>query len=384
MTALALGLFACTAWIYLLLARGRFWRAEERDEPQGTPIECLAAWPGVVAVVPARDEAEVIGESVGSLLRQDYRGAFCVIVVDDHSTDDTAARATSAASVAGCADRVTVLSAPDLPAGWTGKLWAMDHGVTRAGPVEYVLLTDADIRYAPDTLTRLVARADRDRLVLTSLMARLNCTSFPERALIPAFVYFFQMVYPFAWVNQPENAMAAAAGGCMLVNRTALESAGGLAAVRNELIDDCALARLLKPKGPIWLGLTERAESIRPYRSFAEIQRMVMRTAYTQLRNSPWILGATLAAMIATFVAPVALVAFCTGASQMLGLLAWVLMAFAIQPMLRLYRVSPWWGVALPAIAAAYLWFTLRSAHAAVRGRPGVWKGRVHRPAPPS
>ncbi|HEX6138164.1 MAG TPA: glycosyltransferase [Casimicrobiaceae bacterium] len=379
MTALAIALVSCAAWCYLLLARGGFWRARERDEKRDTQLVHRAAWPQVAAVIPARDEADVIGESVGSLLRQNYGNELSVIVVDDHSSDATAAEAVRAATAAGRASRLTVLSAPEVPAGWTGKLWAIDHGARHAGDVDYLLLTDADIRYAPDTLSRLAARADRDHLVLISLMARLNCTSFPERALIPAFVFFFQMLYPFAWVNQRARRTAAAAGGCMLVNRRALAAAGGIAAVRNELIDDCALARRLKGQGPIWLGLSERVESVRRYRSVGDIRRMIARTAYTQLGNSPVLLACAVVAMSLTFVAPIALVLASDGLPRLLGLLASCLMALAFQPMLSLYRVSPLWGLALPAIAAIYLTFTLDSAYQTARGRGGMWKGRVHR-----
>ena len=380
MTALAIGLVSCAAWTYLLLARGGFWRARERDDGRDAQLACPAAWPRVAAVMPARDEADVICESVASLLRQDYRSDLSVIVVDDHSSDVTAAEARRAAAAAGGASRLTVLSAPELPVGWTGKLWALDHGARHAGDVDYLLLTDADIRYAPDTLARLATRADRDRLVLVSLMARLNCASFAERALIPAFVFFFQMLYPFAWVNQRARRTAAAAGGCMLVNRRALAAAGGVAAVRNELIDDCALARRLKKQGPVWLGLSERVESVRRYRSVGDIRRMIARTAYTQLGNSPWLLACAVTGISLTFVAPVVLAVVSDGMPRLLGLLAWGLMALAFQPMLRLYRVSPLWGAALPAIAAVYLMFTLDSAYQAARGRGGMWKGRAHRP----
>jgi len=381
MTVLVLALSTCAVWLYLLLARGGFWRADERDDASRERAEDILKWPTVVAVMAARDEADVIGESVGSLLRQNYPAAFAIIVVDDHSSDATAACAVSAAAAADAADRLVVLSAPDLRPGWTGKLWALNHGVTRAGNADYLLLTDADIRYAADTVERLVVRAVRNELVLASLMARLHCRSFAERALIPSFVFFFQMLYPFAWVNGRNRTTSAAAGGCMLVSRKALEAVGGFTAVRNELIDDCALARLLKRHGPIWLGLTECVESIRSYRTVGDIRRMVARTAYTQLGHSPWLLACAVAAMLLTFIVPVGLAAFSTGMPRTLGLLAWALMTLSFQPMLRFYRVSPLWGVALPAVAATYVAFTLDSAFQAVRGRGAMWKGRAYRPA---
>ncbi len=386
MTTLALALFSGCIWAYLLCARGGFWRGAQGDDAQAPSEGEDAPWPRVVAVMPARDEAEVIGASVGSLLRQDYRGRLSVIVVDDHSSDGTAAAARRAAAEGNGSDRVTVLSAPSLPDGWTGKLWAVHHGVSHAqsgsDPPDYLLLIDADIHYAEDTLTDLVRRGVGRRLLLTSLMARLHCQSFSERALIPAFVFFFQMLYPFAWVNRAERRTAAAAGGCMLVQRRALQAAGGIEAIRGELIDDCALARLLKPHGPIWLGLSVRVRSIRANASLSEIRRMVVRSAYAQLRFSPWLLAGTSAAMTVTYLAPPALAVLASGAPQLLGALAWALMALAFQPTLRLYALTPAWGLALPAIAAAYMAFTLDSAYQHLRGRGGAWKGRIYRPAP--
>jgi hopene-associated glycosyltransferase HpnB len=339
-----------------------------------------------VAIVPARNEAELIAESVASLLRQDYRGAFHVVVVDDHSTDSTAAVAQRAAAACGAAERMTVLAAPPLEDRWTGKLWAMNGGVVHAEamrePADYLLFSDADIGYASDTLTKLVMRAEADSLVLTSLMARLHCESLAERALIPAFVFFFRMLYPFAWVNEPQRRTAAAAGGCMLVQRSALRDAGGLDAIRHELIDDCALGRLLKRRGRISLGLTQRARSLRACCSIGDVRRMVGRSAYAQLRYSPWLLIGTLAAMSVTYLAPPLLALSAVDAVRWLAVATWLLMAALLQPILRFYRVSPCWGLALPAIAATYLVFTVDSAYRHWRGQGGEWKGRVHIPAP--
>ena len=382
MTALAFAIVSCVVWVYLLIGRGGFWRAAERDDAVVGAVAETIDWPSVVAVIPARDEAGVIGETVASLLRQDYRGALALIVVDDHSSDDTATAARRAAVAAGASERLTVLAAPSLPEEWTGKLWAMHHGIANAQalpePPNYFLLTDADIRHAHNALTELVRRAVRDRLVLTSLLAKLHCVSFAERAMIPAFVFFFQMLYPLAWVNRRERATAAAAGGCMLVDSPALQAAGGIEVIRGELIDDCALARLLKRHGAIWLGLTKRVESVRAYRSIGDIRRMVARTAYAQLQFSPWWLAAVTAGMMVTYVAPPVLVLLASGTPQWLAAVAWALMALAIQPTLRFYHVSPWWGFALPAIAAAYVVFTLDSAWRHWRRRGGEWKGRVH------
>jgi hopene-associated glycosyltransferase HpnB len=366
------------AWVYLLAGRGAFWRAQVLED-EGTP-QPLRAWPGVAAVVPARNEAELIGTSIGGLLDLDYPGSLAVILIDDHSADATAALARTAAVQRG-ADRLTVLSGQALADGWTGKLWAMKQGIDRAEasaePPRYVLFTDADIGFAPDTLTRLVARAEAEGLVLTSVMAKLRCESLAEKALIPAFVFFFQMLYPFGWVNRPDCKIAAAAGGCMLVRLDVLQRAGGLDQIRNRLIDDCALARLLKPAGPIWLGLTERVQSLRPYDTFNDVAAMVSRSAYEQLERSPLLLAGTAAGMAVTYLAPPIFALAGSGLIQGLGAAAWLLMALAFQPMLRLYRVNPGWGILLPAIACAYMVFTLHSAYQHARGRGGRWKGRT-------
>jgi hopene-associated glycosyltransferase HpnB len=374
-------------WLYLILARGAFWRARARDDDgpadEGPAYEGLAYeghWPSVTAVIPARDEALCVGQTITSLLRQDYAGPFNIVLVDDQSRDGTADVARGAAVLIGASDRLTVLPGAPLAAGWTGKPWAQHQGVEYAeqapAPPDYLLLTDADIVYAPDALRQLVTRAQHGHLVLTSLMVKLHCKSLAERMFVPAFVFFFQMLYPFAWANDPRRATPAAAGGCMLVARTALQAAGGIGAIRDALIDDCALAKKLKRQGPIWLGLTERVHSIRAYPAVGDIRRMVARSAYAQLRYSRWLLAATLCGLALTYLAPVALALFAHGAAQGLGLAAWLAMALAFRPTLRLYRRSPLWGLALPAIAAIYMAFTLDSAYQHARGRGGMWKGR--------
>lgn len=369
------GSLALAIWLYLLLARGGFWLARERDDLNEAPDP--PAWPSVVAVVPARDEADVIARSIGSLLAQDYPGEFRVILVDDNSGDGTGetARALDGAG------RLEVLTGESLAAGWTGKLWAQSQGVARASATgaapTYLLLTDADIAHAPDTLRRLVARAEAKGLALTSLMAKLTVETWPERLLIPAFVFFFDMLFPFAWVNDPRRSTAAAAGGCMLARREALEAAGGLEAIRGRIIDDCSLGQLMKRQGPIWLGLTHRAQSLRPYASFGEIARMVSRSAYAQLNFSPWLLLGTVAGMAIVYLAAPVLTVFGGGAARWTGLAAWLAMTIAFQPMLRLYRRSPLWGVALPLIGALYTLFTVRSAVETWAGRGGMWKGRA-------
>jgi hopene-associated glycosyltransferase HpnB len=375
--AVLLGGLVLAVWLYLLIGRGGFWLARERDGGEGAFQ--LDRWPSVVAVVPARNEADVIGQSLQSLLRQDYPGNFRIVLVDDGSNDGTAEVARQAALAA--VDRLEILSGAALPAGWTGKLWALQQGIRRAtssvSAPDYLLLTDADIGHAPDNLRALVTRAEQEGRVLVSLMAELSCASWPERFLIPAFVFFFQMLYPFAWVARKDRSTAAAAGGCMLVRCDALERAGGIASIRSEIIDDCALARRLKEQGPIWLGLTRRAKSLRPYGGLGEIGRMVSRSAYAQLGYSPLLLVGTVAGLGWIYLAPPILVLLAPDPACWIGLGAWLAMALALQPMLRFYHVSPLWGLAMPAIAFAYALFTINSALQVWRGRGGMWKGRA-------
>ncbi|CAN5467651.1 glycosyltransferase [soil metagenome] len=403
-----LGGVTLVIWLVLIFARGGFWLARERDTRGMPPLP--DQWPEVVAVVPARDEAVVIAESIGSLLAQDYPGAFRIILVDDSSSDGTseiarAVRVPSRPSPSGeglgvgrlhlieTSTRVDgphpnpspegegleleVLRGAALAPGWTGKLWAVAQGVERAGDApRYLWLTDADIAHAPDTLTSLVARAEAGRLAMVSLMAKLRCESMAERGLVPAFVFFFQLLYPFAWVNRP-GGLGAAAGGCILVRREALVAAGGIAAIRTALIDDCALGAALKRQGPIWLGLTERSRSVRPYETLGSVAAMISRSAYAQLNYNPLLLLGTLIGLALVYGAPPALTLLCHGWPQWLGIAAWVLMALSFQPMLSFYR-RPWgWGMSLPGIAAFYAACTLLSAWQHHRGRGGMWKGRA-------
>ena len=365
-------------WITLLFFRGGFWRARERDDADRPVLPTGSVWPSVVAVIPARNEAAMLPHSLASLLAQDYPGRFSVALVNDESSDGTAAMARRVAASAG--REVTVFEGKPLPTAWTGKIWAMAQGIERANatepPPDYLLLTDADIAYAPDALRQLVARAETKGLVLTSLMAKLHCATWPERALIPAFVFFFQMLYPFAWVNLGEAKSAAAAGGSMLVERRALAKAGGMAAIRGALIDDCALAALMKVQGPIWLGLTDRVRSVRVYPNIGDVRRMVARSAYAQLRYSPLLLAATVAGMAVTFLAAPLVVIFGALPANAVAGLAWALMTLAFLPILRFYRLSPLWALALPLISAGYLAFTLDSAYQHWRGKGGMWKGR--------
>jgi hopene-associated glycosyltransferase HpnB len=385
MSLVAISLVPLAIWAYLLFGRGWFWLCGERDDSAANRLPTEPAiWPSVIAIIPARDEADVIADTVGSLLRQDYPGPFSVVMVDDQSSDGTAGAASDAANAAQAAHRLKIVAGTGPPPGWTGKLSAMRLGLAEveasATAPEFVLFTDADIAYAPYVLSRLVTIARAKNTVLTSLMVKLRCESAAERWLAPAFVFFFQMLYPFAWVNDPRRTTAAAAGGCMLVRREALHAAGGLEAVRNALIDDCALGALMKGHGTIWLGLTESVDSLRAYSTFAEFRRMVSRSAFAELRYSPLRLAGAIGGMALVYLAPPLLVIFAHGAAQTVGAVAWAMMTIALAPMLRLYGRSVIGGFALPVIAAAYVAFTFDSAYQYWRGRGGYWKGRFQAP----
>ncbi|WP_144152072.1 glycosyltransferase [Paraburkholderia sp. BCC1885] len=371
-------------WVVLLFARGGFWRVRPAPSLASTPRE---TWPAVAAVVPARNEADVITRAVGTLLAQEYAGDFHVIVVDDHSTDGTADAARAAALALQCPERLTVLTAKPLPPGWSGKVWAQSQGIeavrTLGLPADFLLLTDADIGHPADALTQLVARADAEKRDLVSLMVRLRCDSFWEKALIPAFVFFFAKLYPFSWVNNPRNKTAAAAGGCMLVRRTALEEAGGIESIRAELIDDCSLAARIKHRGegrhPIRLDVAARSVSLRPYDNWREIWNMIARTAFTQLHYSGWLLAGTLAGMAIIYLIP-PLAALELGPRGLPAWLAWAAMCCAYAPMLRYYGRSPLWAPFLPLVALFYVGATFASAVRYWRGKGGQWKARVQAP----
>ncbi len=373
---LSLGALCAAIWVYLLVGRGRFWRGWA--EPAAP---ALASHPDVLAVIPARDEAAVIGRAVLSLFGQAYPGPLHVVIVDDHSQDGTAEVARRAAAAANATDRLSIVPAPPLPAGWSGKVWAMEtgfrHAQAHARGAPYLLFTDADIEHGPDAVQRLVARAEAGRLVLVSLMVRLRTRSFAERALVPAFVFFFRMLYPFAWANDPASPVAAAAGGCMLLRRTALEAIGGFSVLRSALIDDCALARAIKPHGPIRLDVADSTSSLRSYDRLGDMWRLIARTAYDELRYSPVRLLAAVAGMALVFLAPPLLALFAQGGAAWLGAVSWAAMAAAFVPCLRYYRSSLAWAPALPLIALFYTAATVDSWRRHVVGRSGEWKGRV-------
>ncbi len=364
-------------WVYLMLLHGRFWR----ERPAKSPAEGPKHWPEVAAIVPARNEAPVVGEALRSLLRQDYPGKLRIILVDDQSTDGTADIARATAAELGAADRVRVISGTPLPEGWTGKMWAVHQGSGEledfSAGAKYVWLTDADIAHDPDSLRGLVARAEAGNLALTSLMARLKTDTVAERALIPAYVYFFQMLYPFAWVNDPKKPMAGAAGGCMLLQRKALKAAGGIAAIRSALIDDCALGEALKKQGPIWLGLADGVRSLRGYPGWGDIWRLIARSAFTQLRHSLLLVAVCKLGIALTFLAPPLLSIQPDVGVQAFGLAAWALMALSYLPTLIYYHQPVWWAPLLPLTALFYLAATIDSARRHLVGRGGEWKGRV-------
>ncbi len=370
-------------WLWLTCCHGFFWRTDVTLPERRPP----ARWPGVAIVVPARDEAGVLPVSLPSLLGQKYPGRARVILVDDHSSDGTGALAASLAGPDGLP--LTVTTPPPLPAGWTGKLWALRHGVelATAAPdddaAEYLLLTDADIAHGPDSLAELVAAAESARLDLVSQMARLRVTTGWERLIVPAFVYFFAQLYPFRRSNRPGSRTAAAAGGCSLVRRDALERAGGVAAIRGAVIDDVSLARAVKSSGGrIWLGLATQVDSVRPYPRLAELWRMVSRSAYAQLRHSPLLLlGTVLGLALVYLVPPLATVTGLAAgqpAVALTGAAAWLLMAGTYLPMLRYYGQPAAAAPLLPFTALLYLLMTVDSAVQHWRGRGAAWKGRTY------
>jgi hopene-associated glycosyltransferase HpnB len=329
-----------------------------------------------VVIVPARDEAPFIAQSLGSLQAQDYAGDLRVILVDDGSSDGTGDIARSLSD-----PRLTVLTGAPRPPGWAGKQWAVSQGIAQAGPAEFILLTDADIVHDPSHLAALVAQAEHTKADLVSGMVQLSCASAAERALIPAFVFFFQLLYPFAWVNDPRRRTAAAAGGTMLLRGQALDRIGGIETIRGALIDDVALAAKVKEGGRIWLGHTALARSIRPYPSAAEIWRMIARSAYVQLRCSPLLLVGCIGGMALIWIVPPLAVIVGRGAARGIGAVAWLALAASYLPSLRRYRLSAWRAPFLSLVAAFYMAATIGSAVNHHLGRGVAWKGRAYQGA---
>ncbi|WP_428956585.1 glycosyltransferase [Streptomyces sp. cg35] len=368
------------AWLWLLLCQGFFWRTDLRLPPRTEP----ANWPDVCVVVPARDEAAVLPDSLPSLLAQDYPGRAEIFLVDDGSSDGTGEVARALAERHGGLP-LTVDSPGEPPAGWTGKLWAVRHGIglARARGPEFLLLTDADIAHEPDSLRTLVAAADAGGFDLVSQMARLRVASIWERLVVPAFVYFFAQLYPFRWIARRESRTAAAAGGCVLLRTAAAERARIPDAIRQAVIDDVSLARAVKRSGGhIWLGLAEHVDSVRPYPRLADLWRMVSRSAYAQLRHNPLVLLGTVLGLALVYLVPPA--AVCVGLAAgsaptaLLGALAWTVMTGTYLPMLRYYRQPLWLAPLLPFTAFLYLLMTVDSAVQHYRGRGAAWKGRTY------
>ncbi len=381
------GILALGIWLHLFFGRGWFWRVLRVDADR-MACDPLQSWPSVVAIVPARNEAETIAKVVTGLVQQNYSGSFSIVVVDDHSEDATWDITSQIARETSEERRVSIVRASDLPRGWTGKLWALNEGVTSprdTGAIEelptYYWFTDADVSHGPDTLQWLVARAEKDRLDLASLMVLLQAKTFPERALIPAFLYFFLMLYPPRWIADDDLATAGAAGGCILLKREALARIGGFAAIRGEVIDDCALAKAVKVSGgKVWMGLTHKSESLRAYKTFGEIRDLIARTAFTQLRYSALMLAGTLSGMFLTYLAPVLLLFSHDATARILGFTAWILMSGSFLPTVRFYRLSPLWAPLLPLTALFYTYATWLSAVRYWMGKGGSWKGRSQAP----
>ncbi|MFJ9037378.1 glycosyltransferase [Streptomyces sp. NPDC102406] len=376
-TAASLG-----AWLWLLFCQGFFWRTDLRLPPRGA-VE-PGDWPDVCVVVPARDEAAVLPDSLPSLLAQDYPGRAEIFLVDDGSTDGTGEVARALARQHGGL-ALTVSSPGEPPAGWTGKLWAVRHGIglARARGPEFLLLTDADIAHAPDSLRELVAAARAGGFDLVSQMARLRVASLWERLVVPAFVYFFGQLYPFRRIAAKGSRTAAAAGGCVLLRTEAAERARIPDAIRHAVIDDVSLARAVKRSGGhIWLGLAEHVDSVRPYPHLADLWRMVSRSAYAQLRHNPLVLLATVLGLALVYLVPPLAVGVGLAASSastvLLGALAWAVMAATYGPMLRYYRQPLWQAPLLPFTAFLYLLMTVDSAVQHYRGRGAAWKGRTY------
>ena len=417
--ALIAGLVCVAIWLYLLVGHGQFWRIPlppaltKRGPERGTrPFRgvllsgaaadfadseskdsSIGDHVTVAAVIPARNEADVIGRAVTSLLRQTFVSptlsptageqdgasgvSLHIFVIDDNSSDGTADVARQAAREQ--PKRVTVISGRPLPPGWSGKLWAVEQGIEQALPLnpDYILLTDADIEHDPDNVGSLIELAESD-YDIASYMVKLHCRSLAEKLLIPAFVFFFFMLYPPKWIRDPRRKTAGAAGGCILIRSAALERIGGIAAIRGELIDDCALAQAVKGTGGrVWLGATADTHSVRPYNSFGEIEKMIARTAFNQLRHSFWLLLGTVIGMVLTYLLPLALMVSGSAKRATVGAAAFVLMCGSYVPMVRFYERNPLWGLTLPFSAAFYTLATLHSAVQYWRGRGGDWKGRA-------
>jgi hopene-associated glycosyltransferase HpnB len=381
----SLTLLSLVIWLFLILFWGQFWRVNHQLEANQDKDIDNNTLPTVCVIIPARNEADVIPVSLRSLLLQDYPGKFTIFLVDDQSSDGTANVAQEVAHNLDKTQQLQIVTSTSLPPGWTGKLWAMEQGLQTASTLtpDYFLLTDADIEHDPSNLHRLVAKAEAQKLDLVSIMVRLRCQSFWEQLLIPAFVFFFQKLYPFSWVNNPKKATAAAAGGCILIHSEALNRIGGLQIIRQALIDDCSLAKAVKSThGKIWLGLSTLTYSLRPYDSLKTIWDMVARSAYTQLNYSPFLLIGSLLGMTLVYLLPPIAIIFGLVLGNwiitLISFIGYLLMTFAYFPIIRFYKCSPVFAFSLPIIAFLYTSMTIDSALQHWQGRGGAWKGRVY------
>ena len=381
----SLTLLSLVIWLFLILFWGQFWRVNHQLEANKDKDIDNNTLPTVCVIIPARNEADVIPVSLRSLLLQDYPGKFTIFLVDDQSSDGTANVAQEVAYALDKTPQLQIVTSTSLPPGWTGKLWAMEQGLQTASTLtpDYFLLTDADIEHDPSNLHRLVAKAEAQKLDLVSIMVRLRCQSFWEQLLIPAFVFFFQKLYPFSWVNNPKKANAAAAGGCILIHSEALNRIGGLQIIRQALIDDCSLAKAVKSThGKIWLGLSTLTYSLRPYDSLKTIWDMVARSAYTQLNYSPFLLIGSLLGMTLVYLLPPIAIIFGLVLGNwiitLISFIGYLLMTFAYFPIIRFYKCSPVFAFSLPIIAFLYTSMTIDSALQHWQGRGGAWKGRVY------
>jgi hopene-associated glycosyltransferase HpnB len=369
------GTLSLLAWLYLLLLHGRFWQVSrlQAGEPAESPISG-----SIAVVIPARNEADHIARAVRSLLAQSCADALHIYVVDDNSTDGTAEAARAAAS-GDDQKKLHIIAGHPLPPGWTGKLWAVQQGIDAAMELdpEFLLLTDADVEHAPDNLATLISVAQDQSYDLVSFMVKLHCRSTAEKLLIPAFVFFFFMLYPPMWIRSPRRRMAGAAGGCILIRPKALALAGGIAVIRNQVIDDCSLARQVKQSGGrVWLGMARNTRSLRLYRSFGEIERMIARTAFNQLRHSAAVLAGAIVGMGLLYILPVALLFTRNLPLVAMGLLAYATMTILYFPMVHFYGLSIGWALTLPVSAIFYMAATIDSAIKFWSGRGGEWKGR--------
>lgn len=389
---LILSILSLFIWIYLILFRGGYWLSNQKLELNP---KLYSFYPSICAIIPARNEADTIPISLPSLLNQNYLGNISIVLVDDQSTDGTGDLALEISRNLNQSQRINVLQGEPLPLGWSGKLWAMQQGLSylqsQSINAEYILFTDADIKHDLLNLSQLVTKAEQEKLALVSLMVLLKCESFWERFLIPAFVYFFQKLYPFSWTNKPKNKIAAAAGGCILIRRDILEKVGGIEILKTALIDDCTLATVVKrfiqnnpnlePQG-IWLGLTETTYSLRDYPSLKSIWDLIARTAFTQLNYSTLLLIGTVLGMVLTYlVSPLSILLGILLNNKIIlaiGLMIWLLMALSYLPTLKLYKRSPLWSFSLPVIAFLYTLMTIDSALRYWQGKGGGWKGRVY------